>query len=76
MLALENMFFAVGMTLLSCLEAKINVFPAWRLLSSISHFRFGSAVLSLVPLNYWAFKTYFQPLEALSSISHVRFGRT
>ena len=54
----KNIGIAVGNSLISCLEAKIHAFEVLRPPSWIIHFRNGSTVFDLVPLEGWTQKTW------------------
>ena len=54
----ENIGIAVGISLISCLEAEIHAFDVLRPPFWITHFQFGCTVSELVPLECWTQKTW------------------
>ena len=49
---------AVGISLISCLEAEIHTFEVLKPPSWSTHFCFGCIASELVPLEYWTKKTW------------------
>ena len=54
----ENIGIAVGVSLISCLEAEIHAIEVFKPPSWITHFRFGCTVSELVSLECWTPKIW------------------